>query len=55
MEHVVDWIGDLDLPVDQARFDAIERAMAVMGCAESSRMTWLREYCAARNPRPKAR
>ncbi|WP_437742156.1 MafI family immunity protein [Sorangium sp. So ce302] len=47
MEHVIDWIGDLDLPVHQAQFDAIERAMAAMGWAESSRMKWLRGYFAS--------
>ncbi|WP_437796093.1 MafI family immunity protein [Sorangium sp. So ce693] len=47
MEHVIDWIADLDLPVDQAQFGAIERAMAAMGWAESSRMKWLRGYLVA--------
>ncbi|WP_437982370.1 MafI family immunity protein [Sorangium sp. So ce117] len=47
MEHVIDWVGDLDLPVDQAQFDVIERAMAAMGWGESSRMKWLREYFAS--------
>lgn len=47
IEHVIDWVGDLDLPVDQAQFDAIARAMAAMGWAESSRMKWLREYFAS--------
>ncbi|CAN97988.1 hypothetical protein predicted by Glimmer/Critica [Sorangium cellulosum So ce56] len=47
MEFVIDWVGDLDLPVDQAQFDAIERAMDAMGWAESSRMKWLRGYFAA--------
>ncbi|WP_438033465.1 MafI family immunity protein [Sorangium sp. So ce204] len=47
MEHVIDWIGDLDLPVGQAQFDAIERAMAAMGWGEGSRMKWLREYFAS--------
>ncbi|WP_437319343.1 MafI family immunity protein [Sorangium sp. So ce385] len=55
MECVIDWIGDLDLPVGQAQFDAMTSAMAAMGWAESSRMKWLREYFAAQSPRPKAR
>jgi hypothetical protein len=44
MEFVIDWIGDLELPVDQAQFDAIERAMTAMDWTESSRMKWLLEY-----------
>lgn len=47
MEFVIDWIGDLELPVDKAQFDAIERAMVAMGWAESSRMKWLRGYFAS--------
>lgn len=47
MEFVIDWVGDLDLPVDQAQFDAIERAMVAMGGAESSRMKWFRGYFAS--------
>lgn len=51
MEFVIDWIGDLDLPVDRAQLDAIERAMTAMGWAESSRMRWLREYFTAQTAR----
>ncbi|WP_437732057.1 MafI family immunity protein [Sorangium sp. So ce1335] len=49
VECVIDWIGDLELPVDQAQFDAIERAMTAMGWAESSRMRWLRQYFTAQS------
>jgi hypothetical protein len=54
VECVIDWIGDLELPVNQAQLDAIERAMTAMGWAESSRMKWLREYFTAQDPSPKA-
>ena len=44
MEFIIDWIGDLALPINQAQLDAIERAMIPMGWAESTRMRWLRQY-----------
>ncbi len=42
VEFIIDWIGDLELPISDAQFVAIEKAMIAMDWGDSERMRWLR-------------